>query len=219
MVRKNQLPIFPEDYIEEKAEEYDSSKWMERNQKRTTSLTIQYLFDEKLDGNNRTGIKMGDPFLILDLGCGTGYSSEILIQNRFRVVGIDVLPDMISRAREKKGTSNHFKSLELILADINFLPIRVKTIDHIISISSYNFIIYGLENFGEKVKLLNDTSKYLNKVLKQNGRIVIEFYPRDDQELKMFNKSFINNGFEGFMVKNNPNQKSGQTFLLLKKNM
>ncbi|MFX0007166.1 MAG: class I SAM-dependent methyltransferase [Promethearchaeota archaeon] len=217
MVRKNQLPIFPDDYIEEKAEEYDSSKWMERNQKRTTFLTLQYLFDEKLNDMNNSGIEMGGEYLILDLGCGTGYSSEVLIQHGFRVVGIDILNDMLSKARQKKRLSKDFLSLELILADINFLPIRVNTVDHIISISSYNFITYGLENFGEKVKLINDTSKYLSNILKQNGRIVIEFYPKDDQELKMFNKSFINNAFEGFMVKNNPNQKSGQTFLMLKK--
>ena len=219
MVRKNRLPIFPDDYIEEKAEEYDSSKWMERNQKRITSLTIQYLFDKKLSESNGNRIEMGEPYLILDLGCGTGYSSEELIQNGFRVVGIDILYDMLSKAREKKKISNHLKILELILADINFLPIRVNSVDHIISISSYNFITHGLENFGEKVKLINDTSKYLNSILKQNGRIVIEFYPKDDAELTMFNKSFVNNGFNGFMIKKNPNQKSGQTFLLLKKKM
>jgi len=219
LVRKNRLPIFPDDYIEEKAEEYDSSKWMERNQKRITSLTIQYLFDKKLSEYNGNRIEMGEPYLILDLGCGTGYSSEELIQNGFRVVGIDILYDMLSKAREKKKISNHLKILELILADINFLPIRVNSVDHIISISSYNFITHGLENFGEKVKLINDTSKYLNSILKQNGRIVIEFYPKDDAELTMFNKSFVNNGFNGFMIKKNPNQKSGQTFLLLKKKM
>ena len=219
MVRKNQLPIFPDDYIEDKAVEYNRSKWMERNQKRTTLLTIQYLFDEKLNGNNGAGIIRGESFLILDLGCGTGYSSEILIQNGFKVVGIDILYDMLSKAREKKKSSKDLKTLELILADINFLPIRVNSVDHIISISSYNFITHKIENFGENVKLLNDTGKYINKILKQNGRVVIEFYPQDDNELKIFNKSFINNGFEGFMVKNNPNQKSGQTFLLLKKKM
>jgi ubiquinone/menaquinone biosynthesis C-methylase UbiE len=190
---------------------------MERNQKRTTELTIEYLYDEKLNTNNGIGLKIERSSLIIDLGCGTGYSSEVLIQNGFRVIGIDILYDMLSKAREKKKDLKEFKSLELILADINFLPIRLNSVDHLISISSYNFITCGLENFGEKVKLLNDTAKYLNKILKKYGRIIIEFYPNDDIELKMFNKSFINNGFEGFMVKSNPYQKSGQTFLLLKK--
>jgi ubiquinone/menaquinone biosynthesis C-methylase UbiE len=217
MVRKNLLPQFPNDYLNEKAEEYDSSKWMERNQKRSTILSIQYLFDEKLNGQNEIGLEMGNSFLLLDLGCGTGFSSEILIENGFHVIGIDMLPDMILKAKEKKKNLKENQILELILADINHLPIKAKKIDHIISISSYNFITHGYVNYGERVKLLNETATYLNKILKKRGRIIIEFYPKDDHELDIFTKSFIKNGFEGFMVKNNPKQKSGQTYLLLKK--
>ena len=217
MLRKNRLPKFPDDYINEKAEEYDKSKWMERNQKRATLLSIQYLFDEKLNANDNDGIKMGESYLILDLGCGTGFSSEILIRNGFKVIGIDILLDMLSKVREKKKNFNIYKALELILADLNFLPIKSDSIDHIISISSYNFIIYGKDNYGEKIKLLNDTAKAIHKILKERGRFIIEFYPKDDRELNIFKKLFINNGFDGYLVKNKPSQKSGQTFLLLKK--
>ncbi|MBY8984725.1 MAG: class I SAM-dependent methyltransferase [Candidatus Lokiarchaeota archaeon] len=190
---------------------------MERNQKRATVLSIQYLFDEKLNDKVASGIEVGDPLLILDLGCGTGFSSEPLIENGFKVIGVDILPDMLLKAREKKRNSKYKRFLMLILADINYLPIRSNVIDHIISISAYNFIIYRKQNYGEKVKLLNDTAKFLREILKNEGKIIIEFYPRDDQELTIFNNSFTKNGFEGFMVKNNPKQKSGQTFLLLKK--
>ena len=219
MVRKNRLPKFPDDYLDDKAIEYNSSKWMERNQKRSTLYCIQYLFGDKLNEQDDSGEKIEDSPLMLDLGCGTGFSSDILIQNGFRVIGIDILNDMLIKAREKKRISKNYNSLELILADINNLPIKSNKIDHIISISSYNFITYGIENLGVKIKLLNDTAKYINKILKRKGRVVIEFYPKDDRELKIFNKSFINNNFEGYMVKSNPNQKSGQTFLLLKKKM
>jgi len=217
MVRKNRLPRFPFDYINERADEYNSSSWMERNQKRATLLSIQYLFDEKLNGIEANEIKMGVSSLILDLGCGTGFSSEILIENGFNIIGVDILLDMLIKAREKRKNLKFSKYLSLILADINFLPIREEKIDNIISISAYNFIIHGKKNNGERIKLLNDTAKYLNKILKRQGRIIIEFYPKDDQELTIFNNSFTNNGFKGYMVKNNPKQKSGQTFLLLKK--
>ena len=213
MVRKNRLPQFPDDYINDKVDEYDNSKWMERNQKRSTLLSIQYLFDNMLNDKRE---KNGS-FLILDLGCGTGFSSEILNEQGFRVIGVDILWDMITRAREKKTRYEKDNGIELILADINLLPIRTNIIDHIISISSYNFITHRRSNYGEKVKLLNDTAKYLYKILRQHGRVIIEFFPKDDKELNIFNKSFITNGFEGFMVKSNPKQKSGQTFLLLKK--
>ena len=123
MVRKNQLPIFPDDYIKDKAGEYDNSKWMERNQKRTTSLCIEYLFDNRLNANDDNGINMEESPLILDLGSGTGFSSEVLIQNGFRVIGVDILNDMLIKARKKKRIYKDYKGLELILADINSLPI------------------------------------------------------------------------------------------------
>jgi 18S rRNA (guanine1575-N7)-methyltransferase len=217
VVRKNRLPRFPFDYINDKANEYNNSRWMERNQKKATMISIQYLFDEKINNSEDNGIQMGDSSLILELGCGTGFSSEILVENGFTVIGIDILPDMLLKAREKNKYVNFKKDLKLILADINFLPIRANTIENIISISSYNFIIHGKKNYGEKVKLLNETAYHLSKILKKAGKIIIEFYPKDNQELTIFNNSFVKNGFEGFMVKNNPNQKSGQTFLLLKK--
>ncbi len=191
---------------------------MERNQKRATLLSIQYLFDEKLNKIDTTVNKMGDQFLILDLGCGTGFSSEVLLENNFRVIGIDKLPDMLLKAKEKKtNIIKNSQFLELILADINSLPIRINSIEYIISVSVYNFLTHGSKNYKEKLKVINETAKYLNQILKKYGRIVIEFYPKDDQELAIFNDSFTNNGFEGFMVKANPKQKSGQTFLLLKK--
>ncbi|MFX1481352.1 MAG: class I SAM-dependent methyltransferase [Promethearchaeota archaeon] len=218
MVRKNRLPKFPEDYIDDNAIEYDSSKWMERNQKKSTLLSMQYLSDDILgDQQEFEDLTEASNLLILDLGCGTGFSSEILIENGFRVISVDILPDMILKAKEKKKKLTKFKGLELILADINNLPLKSDSIDHIISISAYNFIIHGKVNYGKKVKLLNDTADNLHKILKHHGRIIIEFYPKDERELSMFNKSFINNGFEGFMVKKNPKQNSGQTFLLLKK--
>ena len=79
MVRKKQVPKFPEDYINAKAEEYNNSTWMERNQKRTTLLSIKYLFEDRLQDNGENGILIEDSLLILDLGCGTGFSSEVLI--------------------------------------------------------------------------------------------------------------------------------------------
>ncbi|MFX1502459.1 MAG: class I SAM-dependent methyltransferase [Promethearchaeota archaeon] len=102
MARKNRLPEFPDDYLLKKAEEYNNSKWMKRNQNRTTLQTIKYLYDKKLEDEYKTRIIKRELPLILDLGCGTGFSSEILIQNGFRVIGIDILDDMILKAREKK---------------------------------------------------------------------------------------------------------------------
>jgi 18S rRNA (guanine1575-N7)-methyltransferase len=213
MTRKKGLPRFPDSYIGEAADEYDNLQWMERNQKETTLRCIEYLYDEKL---GKIDIASEECPFILDLGCGTGYSSEILIENGFRVVGVDILDDMISKASKKKKECDLVK-LDLILADINYLPFRYNVFNHALSISAYNFITYGLIKEKEKDLLINNTAKNLYNILKKNGRLIIEFYPQNDAELDLYSSSFTKNGFNGFMVKENPNQKSGQTFILLQK--
>jgi len=217
MSNHDNTPIFPDSYIGNKSLEYDNSIWMERNQKKATLICLQYLHDEKL---NKLGIfdSLNDEkCLIADLGCGTGFSSEILVENGHRVIGIDILMDMLSKAKTKKKFLKKEKELELLLADINHLPLKRASIDHIISISAYNFIIHGKNLISDISKTINNTARYLKKVLKPNGRIVIEFYPKNEKELNAVMSSFKDNNFNGFMVKKNPNQKSGQTFLLLKK--
>ena len=214
MVKTN-LPKFPDSYIGKKAVEYDRLRWMERNQKRTTLKIINFLDDKKL-GKKNHNFEKDLPLYILDLGCGTGFSSEILINAGFRVIGVDILDDMLSKANKKKvKLKNH--NLELILADISNLPIKTNSLHYIVSISAYNFITYKYNNQREIRKIVNNTAKYLYKILKDNGRIIIEFYPENDDDLELFTNSFILNDFEGFIVKTNPKQKSGQTFLLLKK--
>jgi SAM-dependent methyltransferase len=217
MSRKTKKPKFPDSYLGVKAEEYDQSRWMERNQKRTTLSCIQYFYDEHLDDLNTSNFLKDNEYLVLDLGCGTGFSSEILSANGFRVVGVDILKDMIYKTRVKKKIDKDFQKIEFAVADINFLPFRIDSIDHIFSISAYNFIIKDMVNPKEKVILLAKTAKKINEILKTKGRIIIEFYPNDEKELNLFKTSFTNNDFKGFMIKQNPNQKSGQTFLLLKK--
>jgi len=210
-------PKFPDSYIGDNAVEYDNSMWMERNQKKTTLLCLRYLHDDKLDKLNIYNVLDGNRYIIVDLGCGSGFSSEILVESGHRVIGIDILIDMLSKAKTKKKISENKKDLVLILADINYLPLRKASINHIISISAYNFIIHGTETIRDKFKAVNNTAMYLKKILKPNGRIIIEFYPKDEEELNLFISSFNNYGFDGFMIKKNPAQKAGQTYLLLKK--
>ncbi|MBY9012318.1 MAG: class I SAM-dependent methyltransferase [Candidatus Lokiarchaeota archaeon] len=217
MPNHDNSPIFPDSYVGDNSSEYDNSIWMERNQKKSTLVCLQYLYDEKLNALGKVDCLNEKNYLIADLGCGTGFSSEILVENGYRVIGIDILKDMISKAKIKKSFLKRGRELELILADINHLPIRLASIDHMISISAYNFITQGKKLSGNISKTTNNTAKYLKKILKTNGRIVIEFYPKDEKELNYFISSFKDNGFDGFMVKKDPNQKTGQTFLLLKK--
>ncbi len=217
MTRKNKLPEFPNSYLGEKSYEYENSKWMERNQKKTTLLCLEYLFDKKLDNLGKKDVLDKKPYLVLDLGCGTGFSSEILIASGLKVIGVDILFDMLIKAKSKIPHLENSSNLYLILADMKYLPIRSNSINHMISISAYNFILHEKKDYKDRNKTVNNTAKSLKRILKSNGRMIIEFYPSNEEELNLFRSSFTDNGFNGFMIKQNPNQKKGQTYLLLKR--
>ncbi|MBY8981587.1 MAG: class I SAM-dependent methyltransferase [Candidatus Lokiarchaeota archaeon] len=213
MTRKKKIPKFPDDYLGNKAKEYNTLKWMEKNQKETTLRCVNYLFDSNLGDYLH---KDYSKYNILDLGCGTGFSSEILLEFGFNVIAVDILEDMILKINKKRENNNN-SVFELILASITDLPLRSYSFNFIISISAYNFITHGKQSISEIKKVLNDTAIYLYELLKKKGRLVIEFYPSNEKELNLFLSSFKNNNFDGFIIKDNINQKGGQTFLLLKK--
>ncbi len=56
------------------------------------------------------------PSLVLDLGCGTGSLSLVMMARNYDMIGIDNAPDMLERAANKAAEQN--KSLLLLLQDI-----------------------------------------------------------------------------------------------------
>lgn len=76
----------------------------------------------------------GQPHLILDYGCGAGWLSRILSQKGFTVVGVDLNPILITRA--KRITP----SAEFAICDCENLPFKNECIDHIFAIAILHHI-------------------------------------------------------------------------------
>jgi SAM-dependent methyltransferase len=56
------------------------------------------------------------PARILDIGCGTGWTSVFFAKARYEVVGLDIAPDMIRLANENKAAEG-LENLSFICAD------------------------------------------------------------------------------------------------------
>jgi len=70
--------------------------------------------------------------VILDLGCGTGYLSQKLIDvdsNQHQVIGLDLAFGMVQFARQKM----HEKPISFVCADAELLPLANNSVDLIIS--------------------------------------------------------------------------------------
>jgi arsenite methyltransferase len=115
-------------------------------------------------GNPRAiaSLKPGD--VVLDLGSGGGFDAFLAAQEvgpRGRVIGVDMTPAMISKARSNASKAN-FDNVEFRLGEIEYLPVADASIDVIISNCVLNLS-------PEKARVLGESFR----VLKRGGRLAI----------------------------------------------
>ncbi len=195
-------------YYGVEAEDYGRSKWMKRNQQKTTKRAIVLLLSEKLGSDLQL---IPEEQMFLEIGCGTGYSTEVLILNGFRTIGIEISPDMISQA-----DISYYKDVHLIMADMRNLPLREAQCDHCISISAFNFASEGGSTEKDFYEGIDKSVQELHRELKSKGRAVIEFYPTEEEQ-KAFLSSLKHHSFEGGLLIENQDTRKEKKYLLLKK--
>ena len=93
---------------------------------------------------------------VVDLGCGGGFDCFLAAQQvgqTGRVIGVDMTPDMISKAREnaRKGS---YTNVEFRLGEIEHLPVADQTVDVIISNCVINLSPDKLDVYLEAFRIL-----------------------------------------------------------------
>jgi arsenite methyltransferase len=124
-------------------------------------------------GEANLGLGCGNPLsmaelkrgeTILDLGSGAGFDALLAVKSigpEGRVIGIDMTPEMIEKAR-KNATNHNAPNAEFRLGEIEHLPVGDDTIDVVLS----NCVI----NLSPDKEVVY---KEIFRVLKPGGRIVI----------------------------------------------
>jgi ubiquinone/menaquinone biosynthesis C-methylase UbiE len=148
-------------------------------------------------------LEMKPPAKVLDLGCGVGFSTNLLRKMGFEVVGIDINPLMIEKAK--------VKGLIVVLEDFRELEkyFKEKSFDYVISFSALQWV----KNWND-MKRVTEGVYY---VLKDNGKVGIQFYPFSEVELNMFCKAFKRAGFNYKATIENFSSKKRFIFLLISK--
>ncbi|UYP43872.1 hypothetical protein NEF87_000157 [Candidatus Lokiarchaeum ossiferum] len=201
--RKNNRPDLDE-YFGLEAEAYGTSQWMARNQIHTTETALNMLEDEQI-GGIITNPK--HELLFLDIGCGTGYSSHTILAQGSRVIGVDFSHDMLDECPTDPN-------LHLINADMRFIPLRTNQVDHVISISAFNFAAAHAKTRKQMEQQIGKAFQCIQKILKNHGHIVIEFYPTKLEE-EVFLSTLRRYPFIGGMYIMFPNTKKEKKFLML----
>jgi len=188
-------------YNETEAQKYTSNSRMIEIQTTMTKRAIELLC---LPSAEEGGRKM-----ILDLGCGSGLSGEVLEENGHIWVGLDISPHMLKVAQEREVEG------DVILADLGEgLFFRPGTFDGAISISALQWLCNADKKYHEPRKRLNKFFQSLYNCLSKGARAVFQFYPESPAQMELITSSAIRCGFSGGLVVDYPNSTKAKKFFL-----
>ncbi|KAL4868749.1 hypothetical protein BDV12DRAFT_168925 [Aspergillus spectabilis] len=156
------------------------------------------------------------PSLILDLGCGSGLSGEILSQESpehggpHTWIGMDISPSMLDIALQR-GVEG-----DLFLADIGQgVPFRPGTFDAAISISAIQWLCNAETSDVSPEGRLRRFFEGLFASLRRGGRAVCQFYPKNDAQRTMISGAAIKAGFGAGILEDDPGTKNSKLYLVL----
>ncbi|KAI5169356.1 18S rRNA (guanine1575-N7)-methyltransferase [Pancytospora epiphaga] len=146
---------------------------------------------------------------ILDLGCGSGLSGQVLSEKGYMWVGTDISPEMLNIAQKTTGAS------ELLLHDLGTaLPFRKGCFDYAISISAVQWLFQSYKSSHHPIQRIKVFFRSLYDTV--GICAVIQFYC-GKKEIEILKKEALNAGFKGGLTVDNEGKKSCKYFLVLDK--
>lgn len=150
------------------------------------------------------------PALLLDIGCGSGLSGEIITEQGHEWIGIDISPSMLEVALEKETEG------DIMLADAGQgCGFRAGAFDGAISISVLQWLCNADSTAHNPAQRLSTFFTTLYSSLSRGSRAVFQFYPESDDQVKFIMQFATRAGFGGGLVVDYPNSKKAKKFYLV----
>lgn len=147
---------------------------------------------------------------ILDIGCGSGLSGEILTEEGHTWIGMDISAAMLGAALDREVDG------DLILSDIGMgVPFRAGSFDAAISISAIQWLCNADTSEANPRKRLLYFFQTLYASLKRGGKAVCQFYPSDDKQTELITHAAKVTGFGGGLIIDNPESKKTKKYYLV----
>ncbi|OAV89780.1 hypothetical protein PTTG_12031 [Puccinia triticina 1-1 BBBD Race 1] len=193
-------------YNDNEAEKYTKSSRIQSIQSEMTERCLELLNLPSQSSDGETDYSG----LILDIGCGSGLSGEIISEHGHQWVGADISGSMLEIAldREVEG--------DLCLHDIGQgFGFRPGSFDGAISVSVIQWLCNADKSTNSPPKRLKAFFETLFGALVRGARAVFQFYPESDDQVR-FIMTFANRaGFTGGLVVDYPNSQKAKKFYLV----
>ncbi|KAL4002465.1 Methyltransferase involved in Williams-Beuren syndrome family protein [Acanthocheilonema viteae] len=150
--------------------------------------------------------------LLLDIGCGSGLSGEVITEMGHNWIGVDISEAMLKVAingREVKG--------DVVLKDMgDGLPFRPGTFDGAISISAIQWLCHANTREQSPQKRLLQFFQSLYACMGRGTRAIFQFYPENASQTDLITTQARKAGFTGGIVIDFPNSaKAKKIYLVL----
>ena len=156
------------------------------------------------------------PSLILDIGCGSGLSGEILssippsLGGPHIWIGMDISASMLDIALQRDVEG------DLLLSDIGQgVPFRAGTFDAAISISAIQWLCNAESSDTSPQGRLSRFFGGLYASLRRGGRAVCQFYPKNEAQRSMVSAAAIRAGFGAGLLEDGAGTKNAKVYLVL----
>lgn len=179
--------------------------------KYTTSTRVQHIQAKMtLRALELLNLAREEPHFILDLGCGSGLSGEILTEEGYNWVGMDISLNMLATGLDRGLEGDVF------LSDLgNGVPFRAGTFDAAISISAIQWLCNAdVANADPKKRML----RFFNSLyasLRRGGKFVAQFYPMNDSQTESILDAAKLAGFGGGLIIDEPESKRHKKYYLV----
>ncbi|KAL1305627.1 hypothetical protein AAFC00_007227 [Neodothiora populina] len=161
-------------------------------------------------------LDLRSPALILDIGCGSGLSGEILSNveaddgGPHTWIGMDISASMLAQALDRDVEG------DLLLADIGQgVPFRPGTFDAAISISAIQWLCNAETSDVTPEGRLKRFFDGLYASLRRGGRACCQFYPKNKLQRDMISAAAVKAGFGAGILVDDENTKSEKLYLVL----
>ncbi|KAL4077129.1 S-adenosyl-L-methionine-dependent methyltransferase [Scleroderma yunnanense] len=151
------------------------------------------------------------PAFLLDIGCGSGLSGEILDEEGYVWAGVDIAPSMLQVALEREVDGDLF--LQDIGQGFGFRP---GSFDGAISISVLQWLLNAETSHptSSPPHRLNRFFTTLYSSLRNPSRAVFQFYPSSDDQIQLITSIAQKAGFGGGVIVDYPNSKKAKKVFL-----